>query len=103
MTLGIFYRLWCLLEVDCHTLDLELATRTSPTPTDRESFQKYSALLKEISELTEKKVNLTQLVSTLNILLGDIAIKLPNSDSHPLVQELKRNVQSHAQKLAQLV
>ena len=56
ITLGIFYRIWCLLEADCHKLDLQLAISTSPTPTDRESFKKVSSLLKRHSQLTEKKL-----------------------------------------------
>ena len=36
-------------------------------------------------------------------MLGDLAIKFSNSDSHPLVQALKGEVQSHAQMLDKLV
>ena len=103
ITLGIFYRLWCLLEAGCHKLDLELATRTSPTQTDRDAFQKYSALLKQLSNLSEKKADLTQFLSSLNSVLGDLAIQFPSSDSHPVVQALKGEVQSHAQTLDKLV
>ena len=98
ITLGIFYQLWCLLEAGCHKLDLELATRTS----DRDSFQKYSALLKQLSNLSEK-ADLTQFLSSLNSVLGDLAIQFPSSDSHPVVQALKGEVQSHAQTLDKLV
>ena len=103
ITLGIFYRLWCLLETACHELDLELATRTSPRPTDRKSFQHYSALVKQLAELTEKKTGLMELTSTLNSGLADLAIQIPDADSHPLVKKLKEEALSSAKKLDEVV
>ena len=103
ITLGIFYHLWCLLEMACHELDLELATRTSPRPTDRKSFQHYSALVKQLAELTEKKTGLMELTSTLNSGLADLAIQIPDADSHPLVKKLKEEALSSAKKLDEVV
>ena len=100
--LGIFYRLWVLLEGACHQLDLELAIRGSPTPTDRESFHKYSALIKQMGELSEKKAELTQLVSSLNAVLSDLTIKL-DSESHPLFRALQEEVHSQSKRLKDLV
>ena len=102
ITLGIFYRIWCLLEAGCHELDLELATRTSPNPADRESYKQYSLLVKELSQLSETKLSLVELVSSLNTVLGDLAIH-SNSVSHPLVQALKDEVQTQAQQLDKVV
>ena len=42
-------------------------------------------------------------MSSLNSVLGDLAIQFPDSESHPLVQALKEEVQSHVQKLDALV
>ena len=103
ITLGIFYRLWCLLEAGCHELDLELAKRTSATPTDRDSFKQYSSLLKQLAPLSEKKIELVQLTSSLNSVLGDLAIQFSNADSHPLVQALKEEARSAALKLDEVV
>jgi hypothetical protein len=100
--LGIFYRIWCLLEGSCHELDLELATHTSPNPTDRESYRQYSLLVKELTHLSEKKLSLAQLVSSLSTVLGDLAIQF-GSETHPLVQALKDEVQRQAQNLEKLV
>ena len=97
IALGIFYRLWCLLESDCHKLDLEVATHDSSSPTDRESFKLYSSLVKKLALLKEEKHNLVQLTSTLNSVLGDLAVQFV--DSHPLVLALKQQVQSTALQL----
>lgn len=102
ITLGVFYRLWCLLETDCHKLDLELATRISPSPADPDSFKKHSALLKELGQLSENKDSLAQLLSSLNSVLGDLTIQFSN-ESHPLVETLKGVIESHAQNLNELV
>ena len=100
ITLGIFYRIWSLLEEGCHELDLELATRTSHNPSDREIFKKYSLLVKELTQLLEKRLNLVQLVSSLNSVLGDLVI---SSDSNPLVQALKTELDTQSQKLEKVV
>lgn len=103
ITLGVFFRLWCLLEEDCHQLDLELAMHTSPKPTDRKSYAEYSALVKELSQLTERRNELQQLNTTLNAALCDIAIHLPNAESNPLVKALKEEASSTALKLTEVV
>ena len=84
-------------------MDLELATRTSPRPTDRKSFQHYSALVKQLAELNEKKTRLLELTSALNSGLADLAIQIPDAESHPLVQALKEEALSSARKLDEVV
>ena len=103
ITLSIFYRLWTLLETACHELDLELATRTSPRPTDRKSFQHYSALVKQLAKLNEKKTGLLELTSALNSRLADLAIQIPDAESHPRVQMLMEEALSSARKLNEIV
>ena len=103
ITLGIFYRLWCLLEAGCHELDLELATRISPTPTDRDSFLRFSSLTKELAQLSQKRNDLRQLTTTLTSVLGDLAIQIANAETHPLVQALRTEARSAALKLDEVV
>ena len=79
--LGIFYRLWTLLETPYHELYLELPTHTSLRSTDRKSFQHYSALVKQLAELNEKKTRLLELTSALNSGLADLAIQIPSADA----------------------
>ena len=91
--------MWCLLETACHGLDLELATHTSPRPTDRKSFQHYSALVKQLAELNEKKVELMELTSALNSGLAYIAVQIPDAESHPVVKKLKEEALLSTKKL----
>ena len=101
ISLGIFYKMWCLIEEGCHQLDLELATRISHTPHDRQSFQEYSSLVRKLRELREKRMSASQLVSSLNNVLGDLAIN--SGSSSPLVQALTLEVQTQAKHLEKLV
>ena len=103
ITLGIFYRLWCLLEAECHELDLELPICTSPTPADRESFQKYSTHAKKLAHLKEKRGELMKLTTSLNSALGDLAIQIPNAESHPLVLAMKEVARTAALLLDEVV
>jgi hypothetical protein len=70
--------------------------RTSPVPTDRDLFQQYTSLVTKLTQLSEKRVQLIQLSSSLNSGLGDLAIRIVNADSHPLVQSLREEAHSAA-------
>ena len=54
ITLGIFYRLFVLLEEACHLLDVKLANAGRQEDT-LHSFKLYSTALQNISELEEEK------------------------------------------------
>ena len=77
--------------------------RISPSPTDKDSFKHYATLVKKHNELRDNRITMMETISSVNSTLGDIAIKFPNSSSHPLVQALKEEVQTYAQKLEDLV
>ena len=55
ISLGIFMKLWTLLEADCHKLDLELAQHTTGTTGDRGAFLKYSTAIHDLTHLGEEK------------------------------------------------
>ena len=103
MTLGIFFRLWSLLETACHKLDLELARRSSPLPTDANSFKQYSLLVQQLPQLNERRAELLQLTTSLNSALGDVAIENASADGHPLVKALKEEAYKAAVKLDEVV
>ena len=55
ISLGIFMKLWTLLEAECHKLELELAQHTTGTTGDREAYRKYSAAIHDLTCLRGKK------------------------------------------------
>ena len=96
ITLGIFYRLWCLLEEECHQLDLQLAQHASSNPADWELFSHYTGLVKELAELERKKPELLQYTEDLNNGITNMALYIPNVDSSPLFQALQHEALLHA-------
>ena len=54
ISLGVFYRLFSLLESSCHQLDLELAQHASQ-PDTLHSFQLYSAAIHNLQRLNEAR------------------------------------------------
>ena len=103
MTLGIFFRLWSLLETACHELDLELARCSSPLPTDVKSFKQYSLLVQQTATSPVEWAELLQLTTSLNSALGDVAIQNASADGHPLVKALKEEAYKAAVKLDEVV
>ena len=92
ITLGIFFRLWCLLEEECHQVDLDLVNCTAPKPTDRDGFVKYSSLVKELIQQEERRNDLRQYTVSLQYALTNLAIQLPSADGHPQFQALERKL-----------
>ena len=76
---------------------------TFPVPTDHDVFQQYTSLVKKLTQLSEKRVQLIQLSSSVNSGLGDLAIRIVNADSHPLVQSLREGAHSAALELDEVV
>lgn len=103
ITLGIFYRLWSLLEEECHQLDLELATRTAPQSIDRASFTHYSTSVKKRAQLKERKLELDKYTAALSTGIAQIATQVQNPDSNPLLLALQQEVNSAIQKLQDVV
>lgn len=102
-TLGIFYRLWSLLEEECHQLDLELATWTAPQSIDRASFTRYSTSVKKRAQLKERKLELEKYTATLSAGIAQIATQIQNPDSNPLLLALQQEVNSAIKKLQDVV
>ena len=103
ITLGIFYRLWSLLEGECHQLDLELATRTAPQSMDRTSFNEYSSTIKELSQQKEKKMELENYTTTLSTAIAHVATEVQNPNSNPLLSQLQEEVTSVTRKIQDFV
>ena len=104
ITLGIFYRLWCLLEEECHQLDLELATRSvAPQSIDRASFSEYSAAIKKQAELKEKKFELDRYATSLKAGIAQIATQVSDPATNPLLLALENEANSAIQRMQSVV
>jgi hypothetical protein len=75
--LGIFDRLWDLLEEACTNLDLHLAEHNSGGTFDN-TFSRYITALSEKAHLKEKLKSLTQTITLLDQLITYFSLHLPN-------------------------
>lgn len=68
ITLGVFFRLFTLLEDACHELDLEMAesTATTPNTSDKEKYQNFTATIQRERELLDKRKRLEDEVKWLD-------------------------------------
>ncbi len=103
MSLGIFYRLFNLLEEECERLDLEMAARQSGESLGGSSFQRYLeaqrrlVTLKEQQQMEEQKVLLfTQLATYTSLLVAQAHL-------NPCVQRLRQEASSSKRDLDNLV
>ena len=86
ITLGIFFRLFSLLEDECHCLDLEVAKRNIVQPDDRTTFASYASSLHRRTSLQEEKDQLTNLLNTINQVITYLALNLPDPQQNPGLQ-----------------
>lgn len=75
ISLGIFMKLWTLLEAECHKLDLRLAQHTTGTTGDRETFLKYSAAIHDLTRMGEEKENAEQHTRMLDGVVTTLALQ----------------------------
>ena len=103
ITLGIFFRLWSLLEEDCHLLDIELAKRTAPESVDRAAFVDYSTAIKKQSQLKEQRLELEKYIATLNCGIAQIALQVATPEVQPIITALQQEASSSTNKLQDVV
>ena len=101
ISLGIFGRLFHLLEQSCHELDLRLAETTQQEGSG--SFAHYCAALHKRQELKEKRDRRATQAATLEQLVGLLALTLPGADTNPILSSLRQQATEHRRVCQQLV
>jgi len=74
ITLGVFFRLFTLLEDECHKLDLELATLTSPEESDRQSYINFAAKVHQERVLLDQRDTLIEELDSLKQTLAFLVL-----------------------------
>ena len=103
MSLGIFMKLWTLMERECHELDLKLAQYTSGNAGDRVGFLTYSAIIREISQLQEERQAQGALADALDQAVTTVALQLENSESNPHFRVLQQEALRARDQVEKLV
>ena len=105
ITLGIFFRLFSLLEDECHCLDLEVAKR-NVQPDDRTTFATYVSSLHQRASLQEEKDQLTNLINTINQVITYLALNLPDPQQNPGLQaacQQKLNTEKRINEIVSII
>ncbi len=103
MSLGIFNRLFNLLEEECERLDLEMAARQSGESLGGSSFQQYLdaqrrlVTMKEQQQMEEQKVLLFTQLATYT------SLQVAQAYLNPCIQRLRQEASSAKHELDNLV
>ena len=102
ISMGIFYKLYSILEEECHLLDLKLALQLS---TDAElttaSYEEYATAVRELTAYKEQLEVLRQEYRSLKDLFNYSAIIV--GESSPLLSSLIEDDANYSRKIAKLV
>lgn len=105
ITLGVFFRLFSLLEDECHKLDIELAARKSPDQGDKCSYINYVAKVHQERTLLDQKDILVEELRVLNQTLSYLVLHTtattPSTD--PAVLAVANVIMGRKTKLADMV
>ena len=85
ITLGIFQRLFTLLEDECHKLDLGLASLTTPESSDRHAYSDYSTIVKRERDLLDEKVCLEGQLKWLQQTITLLSLTSSNPSTDPQI------------------
>lgn len=102
ISMGIFYKLYSLLEEECHLLDLRLALQLSAnTGLATSSYEEYATSLRELTALKEQLEVLHHEHNSLKDLFNYSAMIV--GESSPLLSSLAEENISISSKIAELV
>ncbi len=100
ISLGIFYRLFSLLEDVCHQLDFKLAQNTSPSHSSQTSFTEYSLALDQTTELQDERQNLDEAAETLEQVASYLTLNLPSPLTSPVIRDLSSGAASKRDRIS---
>jgi hypothetical protein len=105
LSLGIFNRLYTLLEEASTELDLLFAEQRSQPEGGRalSSFERYSSSLRRLSNLKEEHTRKTQHASSLEQLTNFLCLSLPNPDQIPQIKALRQQTADILEAAQQMV
>ncbi len=83
VTLGVFLRLFTLFEDECHKLDLELAAKSTPQPSDRPAYSKHSDIVHQERSLLDAKALLEDEIKFLDQTASYLALNSSNPSTDP--------------------
>ena len=103
MSLGIFNRLFTLLEGECQHLDALLASKQGGEGVGGATFQRYTSALKELSQLKEQRDNEQKKATLLSQLSTHLSLTVMEPQQNPVIQRLRQEASAAQGNLSTLV
>ena len=103
LSLGIFDRLYTLLEQACQELDLQLAEQEGAAELGGASFQEYATVLKRLSQLREEHTNETQKATILTQQVTFFSLSVSTPEKDQAVQEARKEAHTAKRQLGTMV
>ena len=103
LSLGIFNRLWNLLEDACKQLDIKLAEANLGSGTGGSTFQQYSTALQQHSSLKSQLQSRKEQVTMLEQLNTFLTLSLPDPESSALVHGVRSEATTARRIVDQMV
>lgn len=103
LSLGIFSRLFHLLEDACKQLDLELIARNSQIDLGGPTFQRYTALQSEVCELKERLSKEKQEAILLSQLSTYLTVTVQSPAANPTVLQIRQEASAAQRRVVQTV
>ena len=103
LSLGIFNRLFTLLENACQELDLEYASQGGTVTTGGTSFQQYAKMLEELSHLKEQSVIKQQEKMLCSQLMSYLLVTVPSPEQSPTIANVRQELGKIEKQNSELV
>ena len=104
ITLGIYQRLFNLLEEECHQLDLSANDLcVAPCIPSTNTFEVYLRAKSAVQSLKEEQLSLTTEVDQAQQMLVLLLVAIPNPEQDLRVQEVARLIQNNTTKIKEIV
>ena len=102
LSLGIFSRLYELLEDECHSLDLQLACSTS-SDNSESSFAKYSAALTELCRREKELKSQKEHTEAVEQIITYLALSLPDAKTNPQLAQVQQGATAGRVQMQEMV
>ena len=102
LSLGIFNRLWTLLEEACTEVDLALAQESTPGEVNN-SFNRYLITLRELHQVKQQHAVQRQHADVLHETVTYLSIDLPDAETDPSLTALRAHAAIEEKNASALV
>ena len=103
MSLGIFNRLFNLLERACQDLDLEMAARAAGEGIGGPTYQQHVKALGDLARVKEQQESAQQRATLYGQLATHFLLSMPGSGQSPLVRQIEQEASAAKKEAEELV